>query len=76
MKLFILTIVINSFLFAGGDFFPVTKQTKYEKMDKEMTDRCLYSCGEPAVLLPYQGEDIPLATTFPCPINNCRDSIS
>ena len=24
-------------------------------------------CGEPAQLLPYHGEDIPLAETFPCP---------
>jgi len=83
MKLFILTIFISSFLFAGGDFFPVTQLTKYEKMDKEMTDKCHYSCGEPATLLPYtnneaenQGEEIPIAETFPCPYNSCNKNIS
>ena len=75
MKLFILSMLINTFLFAGGDFFPVSEETKYEKMDREMSDSCLYSCGEPAVLLPYHGEDIPLATTFPCPVNNCNNTV-
>ena len=71
MKLFMLTIVINSFLFAGGDFFPVKELTKYEKMDNAMTDRCLDGCGEPAVLLPYHGEEIPIAITIPCPVKAC-----
>jgi len=36
-------------------------------------------CGEPAQLLPYHGEDIPLAETFPCPqeeIQGCPHHIA
>lgn len=76
MKLFTLTILINSFLFAGGDFFPVTEVTAYEKIDNDMANKCLNGCGEPAILLPYYGEDIPLALTYPCPVNTCNDTVS
>jgi len=73
MKFFILLISINCFLFSGGDFFVVQKLTKYEKMDNEKINRCQNDCGKPAKLLPYHGENIPIAKTFPCPLSNACD---
>ena len=29
-------------------------------------DNCVTTCGEPAEIFPYYGENIPLAETFPC----------
>ena len=60
MKYILLVATLSSFSFAGGDFFDVELETRFEKMDIE-------ACAndEPATLLPYDGEDIPLAVTEP-----------
>jgi hypothetical protein len=73
MKFLMLLVIVNTFLFSGGDFFSVPKLTKYEKMDNNMLNGCKNGCGEPARLLPYHGEDIPIAPTFPCPFSNACD---
>jgi len=73
MKPILLLISINSFLFSGGDFLLVQKVTKYEKMDNAKADGCKNGCGTPAKLLPYHGENIPIAKTFPCPFSNACD---
>jgi hypothetical protein len=31
-----------------------------------LVDNCITTCGEPATILAYYGEDIPLASTEPC----------
>ncbi len=31
-----------------------------------VVDNCVTSCGEPAEILAYHGENIPIAETFPC----------
>ena len=69
--LLILILAMNAFLFAGGGFSS-KDITHYKQMDKVYDvpqiitkDKC-ETCGEPAELLPYKGEDIPLAQTFPC----------
>jgi len=64
---FILILTTTTFLFSGGDFFPVKLTTKFEKMDRDVCD-----CGTPAVLLPYNGEDIPIAKTEPCLDDGCQ----
>ena len=74
---YLLILTMSAFLFAGGGF--TSKDTTYyKKMDKTYDvpqiiteDKC-ETCGEPAELLPYNGEDIPMAQTFPCPtIKGC-----
>jgi hypothetical protein len=69
MRYFLLQIVAISLSFAGGDFFKVEPITKYEKMDKSQSS-C--NCGIPAKLLPYNGEDIPIIESEPCPNNACE----
>ncbi len=82
MKLFFIFILSISSLFAGGDILPVKEYQVKEYTPFEATHnisekpqllaigksrpKC-EDCGEPAQLLPYHGEDIPLAETFPCP---------
>lgn len=67
MKYFFILITTTIFIFAGGDFFPVELTTKFEKMDRDACD-----CGTPAQLLPYNGEDIPMAETEPCLDDGCQ----
>jgi len=77
MKQFILLILFASALFAGGDIRPTksnisTANDKVRGLSKQkiavgyVKPKC-EDCGEPAELLPYNGEDLPIAETFPCP---------
>ena len=82
MKFFIMTLFLSFLLFAGGDILPVDPISKYEKMENDFNDdrdndivtsfkpiiidNCVTTCGEPAILLPYYGEDIPTAATELC----------
>jgi len=68
MRYFLLLITTISLSFGGGDFFRVEPITKYEKMDNSNSS-C--NCGTPAELLPYNGEDIPIIESEPCPNNAC-----
>jgi len=52
MKFYIVLILFVSSLFGGGDI--------------REANHC-EDCGELAELLPYYGEDLPLAETYPCP---------
>ena len=71
MKLFMMLMLFISSLFAGGSVGSVDVVTKYEKMDMKLANPC-ETCGEPAELLPYNGEDLPEAKTYPCPkIDEC-----
>ncbi len=66
MKFSLILIFSLSSLFGGGAVGFVDTTTKYEKSDIQDANRC-ESCGEPAELMPYNGEDIPEAETYPCP---------
>jgi len=70
MRIFIMTLFLSISLFAGGDILPVDPISKYEKMENtlnnDIVDNCVTTCGKPAILLPYYGEDIPMATITPC----------
>jgi len=69
MRYFLFITTTISLSFAGGDFFKVEPLTKYEKMDNSKSS-C--NCGTPAKLLPYNGEDIPIIKSIPCPTNACE----
>ena len=82
MKFLILLLSMSYFLLAG-DFFSTSKTiNNYKQVDKaydesEITtmNNC-NTCGVPAVLLPYNGENIPIAKTFPCtPIKGCISTV-
>jgi hypothetical protein len=66
MKLSVVLIFFLSSLFGGGGVGSIDIITKYEKQDIKDANHC-ETCGEPAKLLPYNGEDIPEAQTYPCP---------
>ena len=72
MKLFYMLLLSISALFGGGDILPVATPNHDLKEQPiilaigPQKPKC-NDCGEPAELLPYNGEDIPLAKTFPCP---------
>jgi hypothetical protein len=66
MKQLVILFLTISTLFAGGNTFPIDIITKYEKIDINLANGC-ETCGKPAKLLPYNGEDLPEAETFPCP---------
>jgi hypothetical protein len=75
MKFLILLFTLRSSFLLAGDVISTPKSVKYykqidksyDKMETKSEKKC-DACGEipPAVLLPYHGEDIPLAKTFPC----------
>jgi hypothetical protein len=75
MKFFLISILSISFLFGGGDIRVDKKHIEYKdkapKYEKlaigYIKPKCNGDCGEPAELLPYNGEDLPEAETFPCP---------
>ena len=77
MKFFILLTLSLSILFAGGDIRPTKVYEKSvgetERVQKPKKLAVGYikpkceDCGEPAELLPYNGEDLPEAETYPCP---------
>jgi hypothetical protein len=69
MKYFILLLCFNTLLLAG-DFRKPSQDIQYKAIDDKFTMDC--NCGSPAILLPYNGEDIPLAKTVPCPYNGCQ----
>jgi len=80
MKFLILLLTLSNFLLAGD--FPSTSENinHYKQMDKSYDESELNTkkdcdvCGTPAILLPYHGEDIPLAKTFPC-IKGCPTAV-
>jgi hypothetical protein len=84
MKFLILLVLSLSTIFAGGDIHPtkvykksvaeVYKTQKPKKLAIGYTKPKCEDCGEPAELLPYNGEDLPEAETYPCPLvdkNGC-----
>jgi len=84
MKLLILLFTWSSFLLAG-DVISTPKSIKYykqidksyDKLEMKSKKKC-DACGKipAAVLLPYHGEDIPLAKTFPCSeTKNCKTTV-
>ena len=83
MRFFLIFILSISFLFGGGDI-RVDDTVEYEiyddipKQEKlaigYMKPKCK-DCGEPAKLLPYNGEELPEAETFPCPPINKKGCI-
>jgi len=81
MRFFSIYIFSISFLFAGGDIHVDNsikykdKTSKYEKLAIGYTKPKCEDCGEPAELLPYNGEDLPEAETFPCPSIDKRDCV-
>ena len=80
MKLFIIFTISITILFSGGNFSTSKYKKLYQKgtQQKEIVSKhkkmaigyikpkC-QDCGEPAELLPYHGEDLPEAKTYPCP---------
>jgi len=84
MKFLILLFTLSSFLLAG-DVTSTPKSIKhykqidksYDKLEMKSEKKC-DACGRipAAVLLPYHGEDIPLAKTFPCSeIRGCETTV-
>lgn len=69
MKYFILLLSLNTLIFAT-DFQDYSKAVQYKALDEKFTLNC--ACGKPAILLPYYGEDIPIAKTEPCLSNGCN----
>lgn len=77
MKFLILLVLSLSTLFAGGDIRPTKvykksageayRTQKPEKLAVGYIKPKCEDCGEPAELLPYNGEDLPEAETYPCP---------
>jgi len=84
MKFLILLLTLSSFLLAG-DVISTPKSIKYykqidksyDKLETKSEKKCDACGGIPvAVLLPYHGENIPLAKTFPCSeIQGCITTI-
>ncbi len=81
MKLFLMMTLLLSSLFAGGDILPVSSENQTNIAQERVPiilavgaqkPKC-EDCGEPAELLPYYGEDIPMAQTFPCPDEEQRE---
>ena len=68
MKYFILFFFCQTLLFAG-DITNSSKAIQYKLIDKSFTLNC--DCGIPAELLPYNGENIPMAKTMPC-LSGCN----
>lgn len=72
MKFLILLLTLTSLLLAT-DFRSFTTTKQYKAMDEKFTLNC--DCGIPAKLLPYHGENIPLAKTEPCLSNGCMKNL-
>ena len=76
MKYLILFLTLNQiimatdFQYTTADYRKIDKNFTYEKISLPSGETC--GCGEPAELLPYNGEDIPLAKTEPCLENACQ----
>jgi hypothetical protein len=72
MKFLLILLTLSSFLLAGDVFSTNEAVEHYKQIDKnydksnKVTKKDCDTCGTPAILLPYNGEDIPSAKTFPC----------
>ena len=85
MKFLILLLTmssLNGFLLAGDFFSGFEKTSYYKQIDKAYDEpeisqkKGCNTCGIPAILLPYNGEDIPMAKTFPCSaIKGCMHTV-
>ena len=60
----------NSYVNEGNNYFVAENVVEEQDVDNNfkptVIDNCVTTCGEPAQLLPYYGENIPDAITEPC----------
>ena len=76
MKYFILFFTLNQilistdFIYGKPNYQAIDNHFTYTKIDEENIISC--DCGVAAELLPYNGEDIPMAKTEPCFSKGCQ----